>query len=187
MNIFYLNDDPVICAKQHCDKHVVKMILEYAQLLSTAHRVLDGKMYIDKTKTGRKIKRWKLENEETDELLFLASHIQHPSGAWCRKNMQNYMWLSELLEALCKEYTHRYGKVHSVQRSGLMDYLCNVLPNNIPIGPFTEPPPAMPEYCKVPLNSILSYHNYYVNEKVRFARWTARDIPLWYAERVQVQ
>ena len=45
MNIFYLSDDPQICAEQHCDKHVVKMCIEYAQLLSTAHRVLDGEEY----------------------------------------------------------------------------------------------------------------------------------------------
>lgn len=187
MNIFYLHNDPKICAYEHCDKHVVKMILEYAQLLSTAHRVLDGTMYTDKTKLGRKIKRWKLEYDIADNLLFLASHIQHPSGIWCRKNMQNYMWLTELLEGLCKEYTHRYGKVHSVQKSGLMRYLCDNLPKNIPIGPFTDPPPAMPDYCKVPLDSILSYQNYYVNEKVRFARWTNRNIPSWYAERVAVK
>jgi len=42
MNIFYLHKDPDICASYHCDKHVLKMIIEYAQLLSTAHRMLDG-------------------------------------------------------------------------------------------------------------------------------------------------
>ena len=58
MNIFYLNKDPKICAEQHCDKHVVKMIVEYAQLLSTAHRVIDGEEYEDRSKNNRKIKRW---------------------------------------------------------------------------------------------------------------------------------
>jgi len=57
MNVFYLDRDPVTAAKMHCDKHVVKMIIEYAQLMSTAHRVLDGKMYYGLTKNGRKIKR----------------------------------------------------------------------------------------------------------------------------------
>ena len=45
MNIFYLDRDPVIAAQMMCDKHVVKMILESAQMLSTAHRVLDGDEY----------------------------------------------------------------------------------------------------------------------------------------------
>ena len=48
MNIFYLDRDPVIAAQMMCDKHVVKMILESAQMLSTAHRVLDGDEYADK-------------------------------------------------------------------------------------------------------------------------------------------
>ena len=60
MNVFYLNKSPEITAQEHCDKHAVKMCVEYAQLLSTAHRVLDGTEYIGKTKTGRKAKRWKL-------------------------------------------------------------------------------------------------------------------------------
>ena len=55
MNIFYLHKDPKVCAEQHLDKHVVKMLIEYAQLMSTAHRMLDGVMYQGKTKAGRNI------------------------------------------------------------------------------------------------------------------------------------
>ena len=54
MNIFYLHENPKICAEMHLDKHASKMCIEYAQLLSTAHRVLDGTEYYGKTKTGRK-------------------------------------------------------------------------------------------------------------------------------------
>jgi hypothetical protein len=186
VNIFYLNEDPKTCAEMHCDKHVVKMILEYAQLLSTAHRILDGNLQIGKTKTGRKIKRYVL-SDDRDSILYLASHLSHPSAIWCRKTQQNYLWLADLLKHLCTEYTHRYDKVHVVQRSGLCDLLHSREPFNLPIGPFTEPPPAMPEYCKVPKNSILSYQNYYVNEKVRFARWKRRDVPSWYEQRMIVE
>ena len=66
----------------HCDKHVVKMIIEYAQLMSTAHRILDGKEYIDKTANGRNIKRWRMENERLNSGLMKASHINHPSNVW---------------------------------------------------------------------------------------------------------
>lgn len=180
MNIFYLNENPQLCAQQHLDKHVVKMILEYAQLLSTAHRLLDGKQYIAKTEAGRNIKRWKLDNPMLESLLFKASHINHPSAIWARKNMQNYMWLAELLEETCREYTHRYGKVHSVERTGLMQTLKNNFPNNIAIGPFTEPTPAMPEECKVAGDSITSYKKYYIEKKAHFARWTNREIPTWF-------
>ena len=58
MNIFYINEDPKIASLEHCDKHAVKMCVEYAQLLSTAHRLLDGKEFVGKSKTGRNVKRW---------------------------------------------------------------------------------------------------------------------------------
>ena len=111
MNVFYLDRDPVTAAKMHCDKHVVKMIIEYAQLMSTAHRVLDGEMYYGLTKNGRKIKRWKL-NSNMEDILYKASHINHPSAIWARQSNNNYNWLYCLFTALCDEYTHRYGKVH---------------------------------------------------------------------------
>jgi len=175
----------------HLDKHCVKMILEYAQLLSTAHRMLDGKPYIDKT-SGRSIKRWRMDNEGIEKLLFKASHINHPSAIWTRTNFQNYFWLSQLLLELCAEYTHRYNKVHSVDASGLSHFLATYEPKNISIGPFTEPPPAMPEYCKVPMiksmdmfvdhyDSIASYRKYYLNEKRKFAVWTNRVMPNWFS------
>ena len=68
MNIFYLHNDPKTCAEQHLDKHVVKMLIEYAQLMSTAHRMLDGVKYIAKSKTGRKVTRYRLENKMKKQL-----------------------------------------------------------------------------------------------------------------------
>ena len=179
MNIFYLHNETQTCAQQHVDKHVVKMILEYAQLLSTAHRMLDGAEYIDAS-SGRKIRRWKLTDEHIETNLFKASLINLASAIWARKNVQNYMWLAELLEETCKEYTFRYGKVHSVERSGLMQMLKNNFPKNLPIGEFNEPTPAMPDYCKVVGDSIKSYRNYYINEKKRMAVWKTRPTPEWY-------
>ena len=92
MNIFYLDRDPRICAEMHLDKHCVKMIIEYAQLMSTAHRVLDGTEYYDKTANNRKIKRWRLPDERESRLM-KASHVNHPSGVWVRANVANYRWL----------------------------------------------------------------------------------------------
>ena len=79
MNIFYLSYDPRTAAAEHCDKHVVKMIVEYAQLLSTAHRVLDGIPYYDVSKNNRKVKRFKLD-EPRESNLYKACHINHPSA-----------------------------------------------------------------------------------------------------------
>jgi len=178
MNIFYLHNDPRTCAEMHVDKHCVKMILEYAQLLSTAHRVLDGIQVVGLSKSGRKQTRYEL-SDTRDGILYSATHINHPSAIWVRKGVQNYMWLAELLEMLCGEYTYRYGKIHKVERDGLMQLLKNEFPKNLPIAPFTEPTPAMPDHYKVHGDSISSYKNYYLGDKQRMFSWKKRETPSW--------
>jgi hypothetical protein len=179
MNIFYLDYNPYKCAEMHVDKHCIKMILEYAQLLSTAHRVLDGVELNGLSESGRKKKFWTL-GDRRDYTLYKATHINHPSDVWVRQNQQNYIWLSQLLHALCKEYTYRYGKIHKVERDGLLEELYN-WPMNIPMGEFTEPTPAMPDDVKVAGDSIKSYHNYYIKNKAHLANWKNRKVPDWYA------
>ena len=177
MNIFYLHREPQICAEMHCDKHVVKMIIEYAQLMSTAHRVLDGEEYYALTANGRKIKRWRMPDEKYENGLMKASHVHHPSNVWVRASKANYVWLNQMWNHLLLEYTHRYGKHHAC--ADRMEVLY-AWPENIPDLPFTEPTPAMPDECKIANNSLASYHKYYIEKKVRFAKWTNRDVPLWY-------
>lgn len=171
----------------HNDKHVVKMILEYAQLLSTAHRVLDGTATVVLNSAGRK-KTVYLLADNRDAVMYSATHINHPSAVWVRQSNKNYVWLQNLLEELCLEYTHRYGKIHKVQYSGLSGALQR-LPNNIPQGNFTEPTPAMPDDCKVlkevhsdryVVDSLLSYRTYYIQNKTHLAKWKKREIPSWY-------
>jgi hypothetical protein len=188
MNIFYLDHDVRKCAEMHNDKHVVKMILEYAQLLSTAHRILDGVLSFGVSQSGRKKVIYVLADNR-DTILYSATHINHPSAVWVRQSEQNYMWLAELLEECCKEYTYRYDKVHKVERDGLMQALKNQFPTNIPDGSFTEPTPAMPEDVKVlkevhtdryELDSLASYRNYYIQNKTHLANWKNREVPAWY-------
>ena len=167
----------------HNDKHVVKMILEYAQLLSTANRVLDGVELEGISDSGRKRKFWTL-GDSRDYTLYKATHINHPSAVWVRQSAQNYMWLAEMLEVLCGEYTYRYGKVHKVERDGLMQLLKNEFPKNLPIAPFTEPTPAMPDDVKVSGDSIKSYRNYYINNKAHLANWKKRQVPEWFNANV---
>lgn len=178
MNVFYLDKNPSICAELHCDKHVVKMIIEYAQLMSTAHRVLDGEIYIDTTANGRSIKRWKHPSEHFEEVYYKASHVNHPSAIWTRQSKANYEWLYAMWYQLCLEYTYRYGKTHETFRK--LATALSFTPLNISEGEFTEPPPAMPDEHKVEGNSISSYKQYYVKEKASFAKWTKRNIPEWF-------
>lgn len=181
MNIFYLHNNVQTCAEMHNDKHCIKMILEYAQLLSTAHRVLDGTEYIGRSQTGRKKIRYVLADSR-ESILYMATHLNHPSAIWCRQSSVNYKWLYNLLTALCREYTYRYGRKHKVETSELLKTLYQV-PNNIKQGPFTEPTPAMPDDVKVPGSSIASYRNYYREYKQHLLSWkgkiNSRETPQW--------
>ena len=176
MNIFYLHENPIQNAKWHIDKHIVKMPIEYAQLMSTAHRLLDGEMYLGKTAIGRNIKRWRLHDERED-ILYKASHINHPSAIWVRESIENYFQMYKLYMAVLAEFTNRYGKVHGSSKPSIA--LIRP-PSNIPMVKGTQLPQCMPEMCKVKNNPILAYRNYYIVEKNSFASWKNREIPEWF-------
>ena len=183
MNIFYLDNDTKVCAEMHNDKHCVKMILEYAQLLSTAHRVLDGTLLVGISDKGRKSTSWILPDNR-NEILYKATHLNHPSAVWVRQSPDNYIWLSNMLIALCEEYTHRYGKIHKVERDGLCFVLLKNVPANIGNKGWSEPTPAMPEDVKIAGDSIKSYRNYYIKNKSHLANWKKRTTPGWYDANV---
>ena len=178
MNVFYLSNNPRVCAEYHCDKHVLKMIIEYAQILSTTHRIVDGSAMEGRTKTGRRKTVYSL-SDTRDSNVYLATHINHPSTVWVRQSAKNYDWLYVMWSELLSEYTNRYGKQHACEK--LIPHL-KQLPNNINTSMvFTEPPPAMPDYCKIPGDAISSYRNYYIKEKSRFATWKTKQ-PEWFVE-----
>ena len=157
MNIFFLSLKPRECAQFHCDKHVVKMIVEYCQLLSTAHHVLSG----DRAPKG----------------IYKSTHKSHPSALWVMEGLVNYEWLHELLVALCKEYTHRYHRVHKCESSGLVELLRKA-PVSIP-NRQTPMRLAMPEEHKDPASAIRSYREYYSTGKAHLLVWTNRRRPRW--------
>jgi hypothetical protein len=175
MNIFYLNAEPCLCAQQHVDKHVVKMIVEYAQLLSTAHRLLDGVETLGVSSSGRLIKRWQLPDQR-DDLLYNATHKQHPSALWTRASGENYQWLYRLFVCLLTEYTFRYSKIHA---SAKLSVALQNPPQHIINHGFTEPTPVMPDNYKVLGDSIQSYRNYYLGSKSHIFAWKNRSIPSW--------
>jgi hypothetical protein len=176
MNIFYTDSDPVIAAQKLGDKHVVKMILESIQMLSTAHRILDGKEYIDSS-SGRKIKRWSLDDNR-EHILYKATHINHPSNAWVRTSVENYLWLVEHMFAMGEEYTHRYGKRHkSIVNLG---YTLQSPPFNLKSYDMTQIPSCMPEeYILGSQDPVANYRNYYKYAKVNMHTWKNRTPPTW--------
>lgn len=186
VNIFYLDPIPNVCAKYHMDRHVTKMVLEYCQLLSTTHRVLDGTKSIGLSSSGRKQTRYVLADSR-ETIMYSATHINHPSTVWVRQSDGNYFWLTNLLVELCKEYTYRYGKVHKCERIGLVKLLYECVPDNMDVIAFTEPTPAMPDNCRVLGDSVKSYHNYYIENKQHLASWkgkiNGRKVPSWFTPK----
>lgn len=157
MNIFYLHEHPRKAAQLQCDKHVVKMILESAQMLCTAHRELDG---------------------DVPDVFYRSTHKNHPSSVWVRENIWHYVWLYNHFCALCDEYAHRYGKTHltDTKLRGLLFFI----PENIKRSPgFAPPPQCMPEEYQCE-DAVEAYRNYYKGEKAGFAKWTKRNEPAWW-------
>lgn len=174
MNIFYIDKDPVQAAEWMVDKHVVKMILESAQLLSTAHRVLDGIEYIENGK--RKIKRWLLEDAR-ENVLYKATHINHPSAIWCRESIENYNWLVDHFFALMTEYTYRYDREHKCY--GELSYMLQSPPKNLTKFDWTEMPSAMADEYIISNDPLTNYRNYYKLGKVSMHSWKRRQPPEW--------
>ena len=180
MNVFYLSEDPIEAAQMSCDRHVVKMILESAQLLSTAHRILDGnEITEDKLINGKvkKTKRLQHPDSNLDVLLYNATHVNHPSAIWCRASVQNYNWLANHMIALGEEYKYRYEKTHLTITKLGVELLC--APKNLKEITFFQPPPAMSKEFIISDNSVDNYRNYYKNGKRHLHSWKKRGAPTW--------
>lgn len=208
VNIFMLDHDPVAAAAAHCDKHVVKMILETAQLLSTAWHRLHNPMFFgseEKVTYAGLIERVvppalyrtpELTGLSKDggvstgdkpfylllgQRIYGDTHANHPSAVWSREYGGNYVWLWRLGMALLDEYTRRYGKVHKT--AAVMWTLESVPPALLPtVKTWTEATPAMPDECKVIADgfydSVASYRKYYVDKKQALLFWKTQP-PNW--------
>jgi hypothetical protein len=171
MNIFYLDKRPDDAAEMHCDKHCVKMILEYAQMLSTAHRVLD--------------------EDDAHPDLYKIAHKNHPSTIWTRSSKQHYDWLFRLFRMLSEEYTKRYSKKTLIKNFGgefkvhkswdKLGKILEIAPKNIEDNGWTDPPQCMPDHCKDD-DVVRAYRNYYILEKNNFAVWKYSGTPKWYTK-----
>ena len=155
MNIFYLDHNIHECVQYHCDKHVVKMILEYAQLLCSVH---------NETGTG------------TPEM-YKLTHKNHPDAVWARSSLENYEYLISLAVLLGEEYTFRYGKTH--KSIGLIEQL--PIPELVSLG-FTEPPKCVHDDFKGVKDTVQAYRAYYIRDKGSFCVWTKRGTPYWFTQ-----
>jgi hypothetical protein len=149
MNIFYIHTDPIIAAQQLADDHIRKMQIESAQMCCTAH--------------------W----ENGAEAPYKRAHKNHPSTIWTRQSIQHYNWLVEHGLEICREFELRYGKLHATQK--VLEW-CKDNKPNIPDNGFVAPPKCMPEEFRVE-DTIESYKNFYINDKVKVKHLDWKKIP----------
>jgi len=153
MNIFILDNDPQTAARYLVDKHVVKMIVESCQLMSTAITFHGG------------IGHYK------------STHVNHPCSIWSRKTRSNFEWLYNHAVSIGKEYTFRYGKIHKCERE-VLDKLW-VMNKVIPNGPITEFAQCIPDQFKSK-DPVLAYRVAYKATKSHIANWKNREVPYWW-------
>ena len=180
MNRFMIAKTPQEIAEQQCDKHAVKMPLEEAQMLSTVHRMLDGKQVMKPSKSGKRmVKYWELPDER-EVVLYKPVHMNHPCTQWAAETTGNYLFAKDLFFAMCEEYTYRYGKTHlSYEKLG--KYIITPPKNINPDLTVTSPPLAMgaAPHCINHNDVIGSYRNYYKTKTFKMV-WTNRPTPEWW-------
>lgn len=153
MNIFYLDKSPSHAAYYACDKHVVKMVLETAQMLCSAYP--KGKAPYRRT------------------------HYNHPCTVWSRQNRANYEWLGLHGLGLAFEYGERYGRRHKSE--DVIEWcILNAHTLNLPDGDFTDPPQCMPDDVKVPGDTVTAYRQLYMTHKRNIAKWAHSPTPHWF-------
>lgn len=159
MNIFHLDDNPEQAAKYLCNKHIVKMILETAQILSTVVRL------------------YNLEDKSSIEL-YKKTHANHPCVKWAFKSKSHFEWLCKHGLAMCDEYQIRYNKIH--KSKAIINEVATKIQSEIPFisNNWENPPLCMPEkYYNS--NYIEAYREYYRKEKKNFAKWPEDKRPDW--------
>ena len=179
MNIFVLDKHPRIAARMQCDKHVSKMTLETAQMLSTVHRVLAGTEEVRLTGSGRKVKHWRLPDER-EHTLCKANHVNHPCSVWARESLGNFLWLHTHGLSLAREYTRRYKKVHKSQ--AVIEACLDAL-DGLPLYDEnrTPHPLCMPDEYKGD-DVTKAYRAFYIGEKAGFAQWKLAA-PYWWPQQ----
>jgi hypothetical protein len=167
MNIFFLDWDPKKCAKETLDKHIIKQILESTQLLYSVYHLCDPEKLTICPYTPYKL-----------------THKNHPCAKWVRENLSNFYWLLLLSWEYCKEYTYRYEKIHACQKHII--WMVHNLPD-LCKAKITMPAQAMPDKyrCLSPQDPVQAYKNYYIGEKLYFAKYTKREIPIWISEHLK--
>jgi hypothetical protein len=181
MNIFILDTNPELCAKYHCDKHLVKMITEHNQILGSIAYTARGimrKKDITPEFIQKKFQGFPRKDENGSPKPYGIGYKNHPCTTWTSASMQNYLWLCNLTLRMCDEYTKRYGRKHAGE--DICRWYYSNMPATLPMLQMTPFVQAMPDDCKNP-NAVVAYRDYYKKYKARFAKWAHSETPEWFA------
>ena len=163
VNFFYLDKDVEKTAKYYCDKHVVKIPIEIAQILSKIHHILKTKIDYQKIYQNSKVV------SET-----LGPYV------WSLSSLENYIWTCNLGLELIKEYKHRFNKTYH-KTEEVLQYLLDNLPpiEKRGITPFimTNKYDMFQYISKDPVKN--ARYNY-AEMKCVDDKWTKRKKPNWF-------
>lgn len=152
MNIFILDKNISKCAEYHCDQHVIKMILESVQIMCTAL------------------------NKKGFNTPYKSTHVKHPCVLWVEESYDNLLWLNKLALSLNEEYKYRYDKIENHRSIPVMNKIMHQQYGSFGLTEFAQ---AMPDKYKIPGDAVTAYRNFYLGEKMSFAKWTRRRAPYW--------
>ena len=174
MNLFYLHEDPAIAASYMCDVHILSQIRETAQMLSTAHHVIDGERIEGKKSNGHKYVYWHKEGP----LLYKCTHLNHPSTIWVRTTTSNYRWAFEHFEALLQEFRKRYPE--TTHKTAELLVSLSAIPTLCPEGMLTPVAQAMPLELQGE-DPVIAYRSYYQSKS---DAWASEGRPMtWGTEK----
>jgi len=184
MNIFILSLDPVDAAKYHCDKHVIKMILETTQLLYMCWEACGAagwrQSIEEQLVESTTLKKMETAGQKINYNAYKCGkgHMNHPCSKWLRESRENYIWLIKLGLALCEEKMHRWPKNKPHACLGHLEVLSRNIPDSMPTTPLTSFALAMPiDYKSESVTD--SYQTYYNKNKQNLFKWTNRPTPEW--------
>jgi hypothetical protein len=178
MNLFILDDDLIKNAEYHVDKHVVKMILEAAQLLCSAHWVTQAIGFTPRKVTPAETAVCK---DSVTPDFYKLTHPNHPCAIWVRSSLDNFIWTYCYAAELNSEYGFRYGKSHKSME--VINRLSEPTLPKLGLTPFAQ---AMPDEYKHE-NAVTAYRRYYAAEKSQLFAWKNRDRPDWLpSEGIQI-
>ena len=188
VNIFILDENPIKAAEYHCDKHVVKMILEAGQMLCTAHWFVWLKSF-EKSRSDfrlmRDVKAFLYNHVPKDKQPpWSMTHVNHPCSVWTRETLENYNWHLRLMRALLNEYTTRYKKIHKAE--AVYTWLKINRPPGLKHGSLTPFSICMKEEYKISEDPVVCYREYYIKDKVRFAKWKTSE-PSWWVNNLRTR